>query len=98
MGVRLHRRLGVGVLQLEAGEYSVFEEDDVAVIDGGPLGVVTLCCPACGGVAVLDEQHQVDAGGNVTPVWACPAAGCPFMDFLDLEGFGDPPDSEEHAS
>lgn len=46
-------------------------------------GVMVVRC-SCGGISRLDE-HTVSASGWVSPVWACPMAGCDVADFLILE-------------
>jgi hypothetical protein len=76
VGRALRRNLGA-VSCLEPGEYTV------ETATGGPA----LCCPSSGGVSDLD--FEVHRGGRVSQIWSCPFASCSFVDYLDLEAWGE---------
>jgi hypothetical protein len=48
---------------------------------------VTLSCPLCGGLTVLDELYAIDRAGRISPSFACPK--CPLLERLVLDGWGD---------
>lgn len=62
-----------------------------------------LCCPGCGRVAMLAENHVVADDGTVTPSDVCPydaahvqrhglagETGCTFHEFIRLDGWSRP--------
>jgi hypothetical protein len=49
-------------------------------------------CPRCGAQASLLD-HDISAGGAVTPSIDCPTYGCGFHEHVSLEGWG----REHHA-
>lgn len=46
-------------------------------------------CPKCGGLASL-RDHNIDAGGIVTPSLVCPYEGCDFHEWVRLQGWSAP--------
>ena len=77
MGVRYSRNLGP-VKHLQVQEWT----DETA--SGRPA----LRC-ACGTIFDLPESHRVLAGGLVAPVVKCPSGTCSFLDFIELEAWGE---------
>ena len=79
MGLQLKRNT-TSVEALQPGEYFVehLKHNSRAMV------AVAVCCPRCGGITVLSDDHTVHRGGLVTPVWSCPAAPCSVMEWLDL--------------
>lgn len=75
MGLRLNRNTGTAA-NLSPGEWCVDDH-------------VTISCPACGGIAWLDDRHYVDHGGLVTPAFACPTETCSFFEWITLGGYGE---------
>ena len=52
-------------------------------------GIPAVSCPLCGQVDELTEHDII--GGRVSPIWSCPAAGCPVMEFVELAGWNEGP-------
>ena len=76
MGVRLQRHLGTA-RDLDPGQYTAKH------------GLVSIRCPLCGGIDTLGNTHDVDPAGRVTPAYACPTETCPWLDFVDLDAWGE---------
>lgn len=79
MGVRLNRNT-TSVEALQPGEYFVefLRHTPKAMV------AIAVCCPSCGGISVLSDDHSVHRTGLVTPVWSCPSAPCAVLEWLDL--------------
>lgn len=54
-------------------------------------GRPALRCPTCGQIQELaiGETHSVSRGGRVSPAVRCVGDGCSFVDFVDLEAWGE---------
>ncbi len=44
------------------------------------------CCPTCGNAASL-SKHTIAEDGTVSPSVVCSEPGCPFHEFIRLEGW-----------
>lgn len=49
--------------------------------------VVTICCPQCGTLGVL-EDHFISPEGDVVPSIICPNDECKYHAFIYLTGWG----------
>jgi hypothetical protein len=85
MGVRLQRHLGSRDM-LEAGQ---FLSEPLRPAQGRNIAVA-IGCPCCGSISDLAAHHVVDPSGLMTPAWSCPSEACPFMDWLELDSWGQP--------
>lgn len=56
----------------------------LALTDGGCSASFT--CPRCENLAVL-TGHHIDDSGKVSPSVVCPAEGCDFHEYIQLEGW-----------
>lgn len=86
MGLQLKRNL-TSVEALQPGEYFVqhMRHTEKACV------AVAVCCPSCGSISALSDDHEIKRGGLVVPIWSCPAAPCAVFEWLDLDGFGEKP-------
>jgi hypothetical protein len=49
-----------------------------------------LCCPGCGKVGMLGDNHTVAASGIVTPSDVCPYPPCTYHEFVVLDDWDRP--------
>jgi hypothetical protein len=79
MGLRFSRHLGIPQT-LDPQQWT----------DATASGRVALCCPKCSEVSELGPtSHVVSRHGRVTPAWRCPVGDCGFVEWLELEAFGE---------
>lgn len=86
MGLQLKRNL-TSVEALQPGEYFVQHMRHTAKA----CVAVQICCPSCGGISALSDDHSIHRSGLVTPVWSCGAPPCGVFEFVELDGFGAKP-------
>ncbi len=86
MGLQLKRNL-TSVEALQPGEYFV---EHMRHTEKATVGVA-ICCPSCGFISVLTDDHKIERTGLVTPIWSCPSAPCSAWEFVELDGFGAKP-------
>jgi hypothetical protein len=56
-----------------------------------------ICCPGCGKIGLLGDNHVVAAGGVVAPSDVCPYPPCTFHEFIALDDW-DRPSTPRRAS
>lgn len=49
-----------------------------------------LCCPGCGKVALVGDNHTVSTDGTVSPSDVCPFPPCTFHEFIRLDDWDRP--------
>jgi len=49
-----------------------------------------MCCPGCGKVALIGDNHIVAQDGTVTPSDVCPYLPCTFHEFIKLDDWDRP--------
>jgi hypothetical protein len=81
VGLTIQRNLGP-VSHLSPRQYTV------ETASGKPA----ICCPGCGEVSEIDVggAHRVLTGGMLSPIWSCPYATCPLIEFIYLDDFDEP--------